>query len=118
VLVSVAVFLAVEIVSLLEGEAADPALDAAALELAGAEPAFKRVLQLLSVQQGPGEVMMALKVELASDATSDEVCRAINAFEGALRARHPELKWVFVEPDLPETAERSVAAKGGAVRAD
>jgi cation diffusion facilitator family transporter len=116
VLVGVAIFLAVEIVSLLEGEAADPALDAAAVELVGAEAAFKRVLQILSVQQGPGEVMMALKVELAPEASADEVCRAINDFEHALRSRHPELKWVFVEPDLPESAERSIAAKGGAVR--
>ena len=31
----------------------------------------------------------------------DEVCDAINAFEVALRARCPEVRWLFVEPDRP-----------------
>lgn len=118
VLVGVAIFLAIEIVSLLEGEAADPRVRASAVELATAEPRFRRVLQLLAVQQGPGEVMMALKVELAPGTSGEEACHAINAYEDALRARHSELKWIFVEPDLPEAAARSVAAKGGAVALD
>lgn len=115
VLVGVAIFLAIEIISLLEGEAADPAIGASALELAKARPLFRGVLQVLTLQQGPGEVLLAAKVALAPDALGEEVCLEINAYEEALRARHPELKWIFVEPDRRETAEHSVALKGGAV---
>jgi cation diffusion facilitator family transporter len=109
VLVGVAVFLGVEIKSLLMGEAADPAVVAAAQELAKERPHFKKLLQIIAVQQGPGEVMLALKVRLSSDISSDDVCREINAFEAALRQRRPEVKWAFVEPDLSHEPDEAAA---------
>ena len=115
VLVAVALFLAVEIVSLLEGEAADPKIRTSAIELAKEQPLFRGLLQVMTVQQGPGEVMIAAKVELDPDAKVDEICVAINLFERAVRTRHPEVKWLFVEPDLREFAARSNAVRGGAV---
>ena len=43
-----------------------------------------------------------MKVRLAGDLTSDEVCAAINDFEAALRGRCPEARWCFIEPDVPK----------------
>jgi cation diffusion facilitator family transporter len=100
VLIAVAVFLAVEVKSLLVGEAADPAVEGAARELSAAHDGMEEILEVITVQQGPGEVMAAFKIRFAAALTADEVCDAINRFEAALRDRCPEVKWCFVEPDL------------------
>ena len=100
VLVGVAVFLAVEIKSLLVGEAADSSVVEAARAIAEANPAIEELLEIIAIQQGPGEVMVATKLRMRSSLTAAEVAGAINAFEAALRERCPEAKWSFVEPDL------------------
>jgi cation diffusion facilitator family transporter len=101
VLVGVAAFLAVEIKSLLVGESADPAIRAAAIEAATATANVIRVLHVLTLQQGPGEVVLAIKLAFDSKLGIDDVCRSINDFEARLRTTHPEVKWIFVEPDIP-----------------
>jgi cation diffusion facilitator family transporter len=100
VLVAVAVFLAVEVKSLLVGEAADPTIEGAARDLSNAQAGLEELLQVITIQQGPGEVMAALKIRFSPALTANEVCDAINRFESALRDRCPEVKWCFVEPDL------------------
>lgn len=100
VLVGVALFLAIEVKSLLVGEAADTNIGQAAHEVVKTSAKVREVLNLITVQQGPGEVLVACKVRVESGLTADEVCEAINAFERALRAKCPEVRWCFVEPDL------------------
>jgi cation diffusion facilitator family transporter len=101
VLVGVAIFLAIEIKSLLVGERADPTIEQQVREMAEADPYVQEILQLLTVQQGPGEIMVAMKVRFTSGLTSGgEVEGVINAFEDRLRAARPEARWCFIEPDL------------------
>ena len=101
VLVGVAIFLAVEVKSLLVGEGADPVIETAAREIAAADPNVEGVLRVLTVQQGPGEVVVAMKVKFKPGmATGGALCDAINAFERKLEARVPEVKWTFIEPDV------------------
>lgn len=100
VLIGVAIFLATEVMSLLIGERADPTLDAAVHEAIKEAKGFVELLNLITVQQGPGEVLVAMKVKLVSDLSTDEVCETINAFEAKLRERRPDIRWLFVEPDL------------------
>jgi divalent metal cation (Fe/Co/Zn/Cd) transporter len=101
VLVFVAIFLAKEIKSLLVGESADPAIEAAAHRVAAADPNIESVLRLLTIQQGPGEVVVAMKVKMKPGlVTGGPVCAALNEFEAKLQAEVPEVKWSFVEPDL------------------
>ena len=102
VLIAVALFLAVEIQSLLIGEAADPSVEREARAAAAEDPRMVEVLRCLTVQQGPGEVMVALKVRFRSELQADEVARAINEFERRLHQRVPALRWSFVEPDLED----------------
>lgn len=103
VLVAVAVFLAVEIKSLLVGESADPTIAAAAERIAADDPDIERVLRVLTVQQGPGEVMVAMKVKFrAGLATGGALCAAINRFEERLQAEVPEIRWSFIEPDVTD----------------
>lgn len=102
VLVAVAVFLAVEIKSLLVGESADPTIETAAKRVASDDPSIEQILRVLTIQQGPGEVVVAMKVKMKPALTTAELCAAINAFETRLQAERPEIKWSFIEPDIAD----------------
>jgi len=99
VLVGVATFLAREVKSLLVGEAADPSLLKSFEELAELDPNVERVLNVLTMQQGPGEIIVAAKLKFRAGLETDALVDAINAFERALKARVPEVRWSFIEPD-------------------
>jgi cation diffusion facilitator family transporter len=100
VLVGVAGFLAFEIMSLLVGESADPDVAAAARQLADEHPKIDAVLHLITVQQGPGEVMVAAKIKPTMNQSAEELCETINEFERQLKLRCPEVRWSFIEPDV------------------
>jgi cation diffusion facilitator family transporter len=100
VLILVAVFLAVEVKALLVGEAGDPEIEATALALVAKHPNVQELLRTITVQQGPGEVLVAMKVRMVETLSVAEVCAAINAFERDLKAQRPEVRWCFVEPDV------------------
>ncbi|HXU83686.1 MAG TPA: cation diffusion facilitator family transporter, partial [Polyangia bacterium] len=106
VLVGVAIFLAVEVSSLLLGEAAAPEIAEAARDTARQLPALEQVLNVVTMQQGPGEVMVHVKVAFVPSLSIEEACRQINDFEARLRRARPEIRWVFVEPDIPLPAAR------------
>ncbi|HEY6176247.1 MAG TPA: cation diffusion facilitator family transporter [Kofleriaceae bacterium] len=99
VLICVATFLAREVKSLLVGEAADPALLKSFEELADIDPNVEQVLNVLTLQQGPGEIVVAAKLKFRSGMETDALVDAINAFERELKARVPEVRWSFIEPD-------------------
>jgi cation diffusion facilitator family transporter len=101
VLVGVAIFLAIEVSSLLLGEAAAPEIAEAARATAQELPALDRVLNVVTMQQGPGEVLVHVKVAFVPTLSIEEACRQINDFEARLRKARPEIRWVFVEPDIP-----------------
>lgn len=100
ILVGVAIFLAVEVKSLLVGESADPEIEAGARAAAETTPGFDAVLNVTTVQQGPGEVLVAIKVSIDAGLERDAICTAINVFETQLRATCPQARWIYVEPDL------------------
>ena len=99
VLIGVAVFLAREVKSLLIGEAADENIAEAVKATVPEHVNIEEVLRLITVQQGPGEVLVAMKVRIKSGLTTHEVVDSINAFEQAVHDRAPEIRWCFVEPD-------------------
>ena len=102
VLVGVAMFLAREIKSLLVGESADPLLQKAVEQLAIDDPNVDSVLRLLTVQQGPGEIVVAMKLRFRAGLETTQLVDAINGFERQLKQRVPEVKWSFIEPDNVE----------------
>lgn len=99
VLVGVAIFLAKEIQSLLVGESADPRLQRTVEQLAIEDPNVDQVLRLLTVQQGPGEIVVAMKLKFRPGLETGQLVDAINAFERQLKQRVPEVRWSFIEPD-------------------
>ncbi len=102
VLICVAVFLAIEVKSLLLGEAADPVLLQQVDQAAASDPRIEKVLRAIAVQQGPGEIMLALKLKFRDDLSGTDIVTAINEFETRLQAQVPEVKWSFVEPDVTD----------------
>ncbi len=114
VLVGVAVFLAVEVSSLLLGESAPPEITEAAQEAARRFKEIEQVLNIVTMQQGPGEVLVHVKVSFAPALPIEDVCRVINDFELALRQARSEVRWVFVEPDTPKTKSQRTGYTFGA----
>ena len=99
VLVSVAGFLARETKSLIVGEAADPEICEHVSEIAKSMPNIVQVFNVITLQQGPGEIVVAVKLQLKSGLDTEKVVDTINAFERDLKFRAPEVRWSFVEPD-------------------
>jgi cation diffusion facilitator family transporter len=101
ILVVVAAFLAVEIKSLLYGESAGGDIRAAVEQMLPQEPRLTRLLHFVSLQQGPGQVLVLMKVGFRPELSFEQVSDAINSFERALRSVKPEVRWCFIEPDRP-----------------
>lgn len=99
VLVWVAWFLARKVKSLLLGERADPEVEAAVKSAAKADARIRTVLRLITVQQGPGEVMIAVKLHIDDSLSCGQVVELINEFETRVRGTLPDVKWQFIEPD-------------------
>ncbi len=99
VLVLAAIILAVEIKALMIGEA--PSIDyrQSAERILGSFLPGSRVLNLIAVQTGSSEVMIAVKITSGSTQNAHALVDGINRFEKAMKQAHPELKWQFVEPD-------------------
>ncbi len=101
VLIGVALFLAREVQSLIVGEAADPEIAASVQAAVAEDRRITGILHLITVQQGPSEVIVAMKLGFELTMTVAEVSRAINELEDRIRARSPEVRWSFIEPDIP-----------------
>ncbi len=100
-LVVIALTLAVEIKSLLIGEAAEPEVAEALKKAIADGPEVTSLLSMRTLQLGPDDVLVTVKVELAVSADSrEDVARAIDATEARMRAACPIAKLIFIEPDL------------------
>jgi cation diffusion facilitator family transporter len=107
-LVVVAIVLALEMHSLLLGEAADPAT-LARIEAAIADgPEVRSLIDVLTQHIGPEELLVAAKVEFDPDLTTVGLAAAIDAAEGRIRESVPIAKVLYLEPDL--VAARPAAA--------
>jgi divalent metal cation (Fe/Co/Zn/Cd) transporter len=96
--------------SLLIGEAAAPEIAAAAHATAALFPGLERVLNVITMQQGPTEVLVHVKIAFAPTLPIEDVCHLINDFEARLREVRPEVRWVFVEPDIPLSKPEGAAS--------
>ncbi|MEJ7765048.1 MAG: cation diffusion facilitator family transporter [Acidimicrobiales bacterium] len=100
-LVVIALVLAVEMKSLLIGEAAEPHVTEALRAAITAGPEVTRVLNLRTLQLGPDDVLVAAKVELSVNADSPgDVARAIDLTEARMRSACPAARLIFLEPDI------------------
>jgi cation diffusion facilitator family transporter len=98
-LTAVAFFLGREVKSLLEGERADPVIEATFRDEASKHTCVTAVLRVITLQQGPSQVILAAKLKIAPGILSQDLIAALNTIEAAVKVRQPEVKWQFLEPD-------------------
>ncbi|MET9349258.1 cation diffusion facilitator family transporter [Streptomyces termitum] len=83
---------------LLIGRPLPPALRAGVREELLAVPHMVDVLDLVTLIQGPGEVLVAAKIDFRDVVTAAEVERACEQAEARLRARFPSVRRVYLDP--------------------
>lgn len=102
VLILVAIFLSIKVKSLLIGESADPVISKTASDIAFKHPNIQKVINCITIQQGSGEVLVCTKIMCEAHLNAQQVSALINDFEKQLRDACPEVRWLYVEPDLQE----------------
>jgi len=100
-LLCIAVVLAIEMRSLLIGEAASPDLQRRIEAAFERSPGARRVIHVLTQHLGPDELLVAAKIEFEPRLTTAALVDAINAAEARVRAT-PGLgnARIYVEPDF------------------
>ncbi|MGI5468878.1 cation diffusion facilitator family transporter [Streptomyces sp. CA-132043] len=83
---------------LLIGRSLPPDVRDAVRERLRAVPQVADVLELVTLVQGPGEVLIAAKVDFRDLATATEIEWACEEAERDLRARFPAVRRVFLDP--------------------
>jgi cation diffusion facilitator family transporter len=107
-LVSVALWLAVESKALLVGEAAEPQVVEEFRRAALADPVVERVGDTLTMHLGPRDVLLNVGVQFRDDATVRDVHAAIHRIESAVADVFPEVKRVFIEVERFDDKGREV----------
>ncbi|HEY9334515.1 MAG TPA: cation diffusion facilitator family transporter [Kribbella sp.] len=99
-LVCVAVFLAIEMKSLLLGESATRESQARIVAAIENTPGVQRLIHIKTLHLGPEEVLVAAKVGVEPTADAAVVAETIDAAERAVRAAEPMSQHIYLEPDI------------------
>lgn len=98
-LVVVAIFLAVEIKSLLVGEAANPETDRKIRAAITVQDDID-LIHLKTMHLGPEEILVAAKIAVGGSVGTVGLVDAINATEARIREAVPEARVIYIEPDI------------------
>ncbi|GHG57494.1 transporter [Flavimobilis marinus] len=101
-LVVIAIILAIEIQSLLIGEAALPE-HVAAVQQAIVGDGVASLIHLRTMHLGPDEILVAAKIELDAATSAADVAAAVNGAEERIRAAVPVRTTIYLEPDLRQS---------------
>ncbi|HKY17107.1 MAG TPA: cation diffusion facilitator family transporter [Microthrixaceae bacterium] len=102
----IAVVLAIEMKSLLIGEAATPEDLAAIRQAIEQRPSVERIIHLRTEHVAPEEVLLATKLAFAPQMDMAALAASIDEVEAAVRDAVPTVKLIFIEPDLDRTPAR------------
>jgi cation diffusion facilitator family transporter len=97
-LLMVAISLGRANVSLLIGQAASERIEEELKQEINALPHVESVPFLITSVIGPGQLVVAAKVDFTDDATADDIERAADEAERRLVARHDGVRYVFLDP--------------------
>ena len=100
-LIVVAIFIAIEVKALLIGQSVDFELRSEIDAFLAQRAEIVRVFNLITLQLGP-DVMVSIKAEMRGDFSAAGMIEAINTVERDLKARFPEIRWSFFEPDVAD----------------
>ncbi len=96
----IAILLAAEMKSLLIGEAASPAAEAAIRDAFAGADGVQHIIHLRTEHVGPEHLLVAAKLEFDRSLSMAGLATAIDAAEARVRAAVPDAHYIFVEPDL------------------
>ena len=99
-LVLIAIFLALEMNSLLIGESGSAEHVAAIRKAIEAGEDIERIIHLKTLHLGPDTLMVAAKIAVRNDETAASVARAIDAAESRIRSAVPIAHVIYLEPDI------------------
>jgi cation diffusion facilitator family transporter len=99
----IAVVLAIEMKSLLIGEAVAPAVEANLRAAILDGPEVSRIIHLRTQHLGPDDVLLTAKLEFTCDSIP-ALARAIDTVEARVRTSLPIARLIFLEPDLYDPA--------------
>ena len=98
-LITVAIFVAIEIKAMLIGQSVEPIQREAIRQFITGRPEIKQVFSLITLQLG-NDIMVAVQAEMTEpDASTAVNIQRINETEKALKLAFPEVRWSFFEPD-------------------
>ena len=101
ILLVISAFIGWRIKALLVGRSADPEIREAIEEVIAEQDSIVHVFNTITIQYGP-DTMLAAKIKLKDGITIDAAVQDINELERKLKARIPNLKWLFIEPDVTD----------------
>ena len=110
-LVVIAVFLAIEMASMLIGESAVPEHHQA-IEKALVGDGVDEVIHMRTLHLGPDEILVAAKVAVTRTDTAEEIAMAIDEAEQRARAAAPLAMQIYLEPDLHRSGVRRKVGPG------
>jgi len=97
----VAAFVARQVASLLIGQSAEAGLREAIAAFVAEQVEVERVFNVITLQLGP-DIMVATKAQMRGELSGAQLIEAINRVEAAMKARFPEIRWSFFEPDFAD----------------
>ena len=100
-LIIIAIFIGVEVKSLLVGQGVPQVVKQQMLEFLEARAEVKKVYNLLTLQLGD-DVMVAVKADMEQAESCESFVENINQCEAAMRQQFPQILWLFFEPDIKD----------------
>jgi cation diffusion facilitator family transporter len=98
-LIVISMFLAVKIKGLLIGQSVSKEDREKITQFLETRPEIEAVLNLITLQLG-AQIMVAVKVKMATVKSVDQLIANINLCEAELKKQNPSIQWVFFEPDV------------------
>lgn len=99
--------------SLLLGETASLEDREKVVALVESDAAIVRITQLIAIHRGASDVLVALKVGVRPGLAVDELERAIDRVEDAIREAIPYVGHIFIEPDANYDADKDLGHPEG-----
>jgi len=94
---------------LLIGEAADPELRLDIQHTVAQRPEVEAVLELLTMQLSPDDVLAAMKIDFVDDLESSRIEKVSTEIETELRAAYPTVRHVYLDATASSREQRELA---------
>lgn len=98
-LIIISIMISIRIKSMLIGESASEDIRRKILDIVGQFPEIKNIFNMISFQLGI-DVMVSFKIKINAELSLIQAIEIINSFEKKIKEEIPEIKWIFVEPDI------------------